>query len=257
MKNSLANMRARREEILRFLDSGEKTIKCISAHVHVSELTVRRDLFSLSEEGLIIKKHGSACCKGDEGLEGFSAKGGKNTYQKKAIALEAAKFIFPGETVFINAGTTTLEVIKCLLDKPITIVTNNAEALALVHLESKAKILCTGGEYNARNKSFSGQLATALVDIMYAQTCILGINGFDVESGLTTSFYPETMINKDFIRRTAGKKIIIADSSKCGKTKSFQSASWNQIDVFITDWLIDDATITSIRNKGVETIIAR
>lgn len=194
---------------------------------------------------------------------------GRGTYPEEAVAALLLNRQFDSRTeteygvqcrhldsVFINAGTTSLEVIKILLDMRVTILTNNSMATSLRTEKSKATLILTGGEYNATNRSFTGQLALSLIEMAYASVCILGINGVTAEKGLTTAFYPETMVNIEFMKRSKGKTIVIADGSKIGKTYSFKTAPMEEVNILVTDSSAEAGELSKIKELGTEVIIA-
>ena len=258
MKQSLVEIRLRQDKILHKInEAGSVKVSELSELLNVSELTIRRDLADLGEKGLIERFHGGAKIASKNSTEsyGFLSKNEMNQRQKKAIARTTAKLISDGGYIFVNAGTTTLEIIRCLLDKEITIVTNNAPACNMFS-DSKANLISTGGEYNKRNRSYSGPLATEMINHIYASACILGINGITASDGMTTAYYPETMINNDFISRCRGNVIVAADSSKIGKTYNFTTASFSDIDYLITDNDADKGELAKIEKLGVKIIIA-
>lgn len=236
MKQSQAVVQKRHQTILDLIEKKQNIqVSETSKALGVSELTIRRDFDLLASKGYLIRYHGGA-----RQLEStlhtapFFNKNSMNRVQKEQIAKVAASFIFDGDTVTLNAGTTTLEVFKAAMDKKATIVTNNATACVLLE-EANLSLVCTGGEYNAKNNSYAGPLSTALISKMFSNICILGVNGITAEEGVTTAFYPETMINQMFLKQNRGLKIVVADGSKLGRTFCFNSATIDAFDILITD----------------------
>lgn len=260
MKRSIDEIKKRHGEIIEILSNNpDASIKELSKRLKISELTVRRDLEKLQQNGFLQRIRGGAIIKQNKGeviTVSYENKDGKNLSQKQLIAKKAIEFVNEGDTVFINAGTTSLEVIRLLKDKKVTILTNNAMAISVFTNGSKASLILTGGEFNEKNMSYFGQMASATINMMYASICILGINGITANEGLTTAYYPETMVNMEFMKRCRGKVIVIADGSKVGKTYSFETASSSDIDYLVTDSTANTAQLNSIRSKGVEVIIA-
>lgn len=237
----------------------ELSLKQLSEMFQVSELTIRRDLIKLQKSGHLKMEGGVIVVNENEeetSTVSYEKKFGKNLAQKQKIARKAVQFVNEGDSVFINAGTTSLEVIKILLDMRVTILTNNSMATSLRTEKSKATLILTGGEYNATNRSFTGQLALSLIEMAYASVCILGINGVTAEEGLTTAFYPETMVNIEFMKRSKGKTIVIADGSKIGKTYSFKTAPMEEVNILVTDSSAEAGELSKIKELGTEVIIA-
>lgn len=259
MKQSQAEVRKRHQLIIELLRKKQVLYVVDAAkELGVSELTIRRDFDHLLEKGFIKRFHGGAKLVVSKSEEPpvYESKGLINKDKKEIIAKVVTDYVHAGDTVFINAGTTAYEVIKHIKDKDITIVTNNAIACNLIDSECKANLISTGGEYNARNQSYSGILATELIHKMYASVCILGVNGITASDGISTPFYGETLINEEFLSRNKGLSIVIADGSKLGKVFCFNSASMDKIDILVTDSSADEEELKKLRATNTKVIIA-
>lgn len=258
MKQSQAVVKKRQQKIVEFFEEEETlTVRELSSRLGVSELTIRRDFSYLEKKGLVKRFHGGAK-KANSAIADVLDYDNKHTHNlavKRRIANTVAQYINDGDTVFINGGTTTIEIIKAIIDKNITIVTNHAIAFTFFD-EHNAKLLSTGGEYNPKSKSYSGPLATALIDRMVANICILGVNGLTYSEGITTAFYSETMVNESFIKRTSGKVIVAADGSKLGKTFGFNTATIDKLDLLVSDSSADPIEIDLLRKAGVDIVLA-
>lgn len=258
MKQSRAEVQKRHQHLLELFNAqGIISASEASKLLNVSELTIRRDFDVLENKGYITRFHGGAKLKtpAHESAPVFESRGTINQIQKQQIAQVVSRYIHEKDTVFLNAGTTTLEVIKYLKDKDITIITNNAPAFSIIQ-KSTATLISTGGEYNNRNKSYTGVLATHLINKVIASVCILGVNGLSYNDGITTSAYLETMINENMLKRCKGEKIVVADGSKIGQTFCFSSASISDIDILVTDSSADPTELKLIQDAGVKIILA-
>lgn len=100
-------------------------------------------------------------------------------------------------------------------------MTNNALAYQYEE-QMHGTIICTGGTYTKLTRSYVGELAADLVNKVYADICILGVNGIDSVRGVTTAILQETMINQNMVNRCLGPVIVVADGSKIGKTFSLR-----------------------------------
>lgn len=257
MKRSKAAIQQRQQEILTIFEQQPVLyVSDLAKQFNTSELTIRRDLETIASKGLITRFHGGArLLTSPEPVLEFSSKDSMNQPQKHMIAEVAATFINEQDTVFLNSGTTTLEVIKNIKDKAITVVTNNAPASEIL-VDTAAKLISTGGEFNSKNKSFSGPLATNLINKIFSTVTILGVNGISASNGVTTAYYPETMINEAFLNQSKGVKIVVADGSKLGKTFSFNSTSIGNINIIITDSSADIEEVSKLRALNIKVIIA-
>lgn len=257
MKQSQATVKRRHQKILDYFKiETSMSVKDLSERLKVSDLTIRRDLDSLTEKGLVKRFHGGAKAIDSSVLDTpeYDNKNILHHDKKVAIAKVVARYLKDGDTVFVNAGTTTYEIIKVIRDKNVTIVTNHAIAYSLVD-NCKATLLSTGGEYSQKTRSYSGLLATTLISKMFANICILGVNGITLNEGVTSAYYPEILINKEFINRTSGLRIIAADGSKLGKVFGFTSTNINNIDIIITDTSANPEEVAKLRNANIEIIL--
>lgn len=255
MNQSKTVIQERQRQLFEYIKKNS-TIKVSSASkkFQVSELTIRRDLEELEKKDLITKFHGGASINNsfseyDTVLE---EKQIQNEHIKNLIGRQAVALIQDGSTVFLNSGSTTLSVLKQLNNKNVRVVTNNALAPACVwsdHLE----LIMTGGECRNRSKSLIGSFAVNVINSIYGNYCVLGVNGIS-SFGTTTSVYQETPINEAMVKRCNGKVIIVADGSKIGKSYNFISIPIQDIDILITDPSADASELEKISAKGVKII---
>ncbi|WP_428770577.1 DeoR/GlpR family DNA-binding transcription regulator [Treponema sp. HNW] len=257
MKQSKETVNRRHQRIIEiFNEKNPLYVTELSTKLDISELTVRRDFEALAKMGIVERFHGGArlIVRHDDTPE-YSSKNTIAQEQKRQIAQIAARYIKDGDTVFLNAGTTTFEIIKAIKDKHITVVTNNSLA-SIVLRNTNASLIATGGEFNAKNLSYSGVLATYLINKIFSSVTVLGVNGLSAAEGVTTAYYPETMINQEFLKQSKGLKIIACDGSKLGKTFSFNTAHITGIDLVITDSSALPAEIEKIRQQGIQVVMA-
>lgn len=256
MKQSKYAISKRREYILSYLrENGETKVEKLSELCQVSALTIRRDLDALEAINAVARSFGSAQLASQaDGPTTFEEKETAHHWEKVRIAAEAAKYIPDGSTVFMNSGTTVLQVLKVLQDRDVTVVTNNALAYQFGS-RSKGLIICTGGTYLDLTKAYVGDFASDIVSKIYADVCILGVNGISAVSGLTTSVLQETIINEKMSDRCLGKIIVVADGSKVGRTYSFVSLPIHRVDLLITDASADAEEIERLRSIGLEIVI--
>jgi DeoR family fructose operon transcriptional repressor len=208
----------------------------LSERFGVSVLTIRRDLDLLASQGLVERTHGGATSRRSLPVEpAYSQKALEYPEEKRAIAEAAARLIEPGDTVFINSGSTTLEVIRALRHHEITIVTNNIDAAWIANEETRFRLILTGGVYRNRSHSVSGSFATPVIDLVYANKAVIGVDGFSLGSGLTTPVIEEAETTRAMIARTVGKVIVVATGSKMGVVSNFKTVDAHSVHVLVTD----------------------
>ena len=256
MKQSRAAILQRREQILRrLLQDGEVQVSALCEQLNMSEITIRRDLQEMERHGLLLRFHGGARAKEQaQELLYFDDKRSSLQKEKNLIADAVAAMVEPGSTLFCNAGTTTLAVMSRLKDCRIRVITNNAMSTAVL-AGGACELICTGGEYQDRTRSFCGDFATHIISKVYADFCILGANGVSVAGGVTTTVYNEIQLNEMMAKRCQGKTLIAADGSKIGKTSCFTCLPLSQVDMLVTDSSADKEEVALIRKAGVEVRI--
>ena len=256
MKQSRTAILQRREQILdRLLQEGEVQVSELCCRFNMSEITIRRDLQEMEQRGLLQRFHGGARTKQQvHELLYFDDKRSAQQREKNLIADTLAQMIKPRSTLFCNAGTTTLAVMSRLSDCKIRIITNNAMSTGVL-AGGACELICTGGEYQDRTRSFCGDFATHIISKVYADICILGVNGISVSGGVTTTVYNEIQLNEMMAKRCQGKTIVAADGSKVGKTSCFTCLPLSQIDMLVTDSSADKEEIKQMRKLGVEVLV--
>ena len=162
----------------------------------------------------------------------------------------AASLVAENETVFVNAGSTTLEVIRHLRGKRVRIVTNNAACLGL-DIAPEQELILLGGDYRAPSKSLVGDLTIAGLHSIFSSVTVLGINGVSIKKGCTTAVHPETAVNKAMIENSTGKVIIVADHTKMNCVSSFLTCPLDRIDMIVTDWRAPPAFCEEIEASGL------
>lgn len=229
----------------------------VSQALNVSEITVRRDFDYLEKKGQITRFHGGATLNASHNGNSVlhDSRDDLHSREKQLIARVVASLIGENQTVFMNAGTTILEVFKAVRSKHIRVVSNNALAGGVIG-GSSIEFICTGGIYQEKTRSYVGDLATPLLCKVYADVCVLGVNGISSCDGITTQTYSDTMLNDLMVKRCRGKKIIAADGSKIGKTFCFTSFPLDAVDILVTDSSADSEELSRIRELGIQVILA-
>ena len=237
---------------------GLVTVEALSNILNVSVITVRRDLSVLEEKGLLERTHGGAIfTKPIERESYYSEKDRRNKEQKESIGKAASDFIEDGDTVFINSGSTTYQVIRFLESKnDVTIITNNAAAVADFVVKSGVELILTGGIYRHQSNCLIGDFAVNTVNMVVASKIILGVDGLCFNEGLTSPVYQEAGITKTMLERTHGQVICVADSSKMGKVTNFVISPLSVLDILVTDSLFDDELRSGFEKINTKIIIS-
>lgn len=197
----------------------------------VSDMTVRRDLERLGQEGLIQKVHGGATVprSGDE--PGFEAKALRALAEKHAIAEVAATLVQPGRSVALGPGTTTWLVAQHLVNVPDLTITTNSVRIADV-LGSTHDVVITGG-VRTPSDALVGPVADLVLRSLHFDVAFLGCHGMSVD-GLSAPDMGEAATNRSFVR-AAARVVLVADSSKWDRVGLMSFADLSDVDVLVTD----------------------
>lgn len=242
----------RRRRILELLrERGAVRASELGARFGVSEITIRRDLDSLARGGLLERSHGGATL-----LDGAPAMvvAPERTAAKRAIGRVAAALVRPGETVFLNGGTTTLEVFRHL-SVPATIVSNNVFA-ALEPLVGAGELILLGGHVRTDlgERTVVGPFATETLRRTFATRAILGVGGVAADAGLTTPLAAEAEVARLMIEQTRGPVVVVTDGSKLGTVSDFAVGPLGAMDVLVTDGDVPEPERTAIAAAGVQVV---
>ncbi len=211
-------------------------VEDLGVELNVSSATIRRDLVDLEGRGKLRRVHGGAVA-----LEGrleeppiFDDKASVAVEEKRSIATEALKFIQPEDTIYVDGGTTTLELIRMIRDlQNITVVTNSLRA-AVELGGSGPRLILIGGELRRRSQTLVGPLTRGTLSELHVDKAFMGTMGLTIEEGMTTTD-PAEAYTKELVMKQAGEVILLVDSEKIGKISFARSGEIDQIDHILTD----------------------
>lgn len=220
--------------------NGAVRIADLTRDLGVSDMTIRRDLAELSEQGLVRKVHGGAVAPHTTSHEpGFAAKSLLEAEEKRAIAQAAAHLVAPGSSIALSAGTTThllaARIAAMTTLRPLTVVTNSLPVAETLHRTDDPRIetvLCGGSR--TPSDALVGPLAEAALAGLRVDQAFLGAHGVDPEIGLTTPNLVEAATNRALIH-SAGRTVVLADHTKWHTTGLSVFATFADIDVLVTD----------------------
>jgi DeoR/GlpR family transcriptional regulator of sugar metabolism len=259
--------RQRQERILEALRaSGGVRVSDLTETLHVSYMTIRRDLDALAEQGLVEKVHGGATAtatatataaqrSADE--PGFEAKSVRELGEKEAIAAEAVQLVRPGTAIGVSAGTTTWTLARYLRDVPnLTVVTNSIPVAEVMRHDGRTdlSVVLTGG-LRTPSDALVGPVADAAVRAMHVDLLFMGVHGMDERGGFTTPNLLEAETNRALVR-SARRLVVVADHTKWGIVGLSTIAALGEADVLVTDdALAPEAQATLSEHVG-ELIVA-
>lgn len=236
-------------EILR--DGGDVTVSALSETLGVSVVTIRADLKSLEERGLILRTRGGAIpAFHPEMLD----KKGSHTAEKERIARAAADMVKDGDQIMITNGTTSALVGRYLLGRrDVQVVTNSTLLLPYARVNPNLNITFVGGEFRPSAEALVGPEAVSRIDQFHVSLTITGTDGFTLEHGLTTHLVENAEIVRKMCAQ-ADKRVLLADSSKFGNKGFVKILPLEAIDIIITDTGLDKDIVKRIEELGVTVV---
>lgn len=181
-----------------------------------SESTIRRDLASLEEQGKLVRVHGGAKrVYTIEQEQSLTEKSVKNIHNKEKIAKLAASFVEDGDTIFLDAGSTTFFMVPFLKEKNIRIVTNAVQH-ALLLANQNNDVLLIGGKLKNTTQAIVGTTSVEQLSRYRFNKSFLGMNGIDKDYGFTTPDPEEANVKQQAFMNSS-KTYILADETKFNK----------------------------------------
>lgn len=194
---------------------GRIVAKEVSAELALSEDTIRRDLRELAAEGLLLRVHGGAL-PASPTVAGLDVRRGLAMDEKHKLACVAASMIEPGQTVFIDGGTTNLELVRCLpLDLAATVITHSPLIASALEPHRSVDVIIVGGTLLRHSMVNSGAVAYEFINRLRADLCFIGLTGLHAVEGASTSNFEEAAIKRAIIGRSA-ETVSLVTAEKLG-----------------------------------------
>jgi DeoR family transcriptional regulator of aga operon len=219
----------------------------------VSTVTIRQDLDFLGNQGLLQKTYGGAIANGEPTLDSeFSQRAMDHADQKQKIGARAASIIKPGETILLDAGSTTIEIAKRLPENAdLTVVTCAINvAMEAVKRVGVSVVLC-GGALNSRTLSVSGPYVDQALEYFHADRLFLATYSVSIDKGLGERNFSGAQTKRSLLQ-SAQQITLVCDSSKFGATSPVVIASLDVVQRVITDGGVPQEYIDFFGNRQVE-----
>jgi DeoR family transcriptional regulator of aga operon len=242
------------------LRAGQVSVDELAALLNVSAATIRRDLTLLERQGLLRRTHGGAISVEPMLYEPFRHDSSFQSHErlfaeeKRHIGLAAAELIADGETIALTPGTTTTQVARSIRHrKGITVVTNAVNIAMELSNRDDLTVFVTGGFLRGMWFSLVGHTGMQAVGELFVDKVFIGIDGIDVERGLTSRQADEAAVIRAMIRQ-ARRKIVVTDHSKLGRVDAALICATSEIDTLVTDSGAADDVIAPLIAQGIEVL---
>lgn len=251
------NIAERHKLILKKLDeNGFVDVIDLSKEFDVSLVTIRKDLKTLEEKKLLFRSHGRAIPSNPYTTENhINVKEKIQTEEKIRIAIAAGLILEPNDNIITASGTSVMEFARHL--KPVdglTVLTASLHTALILSEKPNIDIIQLGGMLRNSSLSVVGSISEKMLSEFTFTKLFLGVDGIDLEFGLTTTNAMEAALNKEMIK-AAQKIIVLADSSKFGRKGFGRICGLEDVDQIITDTGIDETTKNRLFELGIEVMI--
>jgi DeoR/GlpR family transcriptional regulator of sugar metabolism len=248
----------RQELILETLIKHESVqVSDLSTLLEVSAVTVRKDLTELEKENKLYRSHGKAILINPYiNNRSVNEKEKLATEEKNEIGKAAAAMITKDDSIIIASGTTVHALARNI--RPIhklTVISASLQVSEILANNEAIEIIQLGGTLRHSSNSVVGKYAEGILSSFCCSKLFLGVDGIDLEFGITTTDVREADLNKEMMRY-AQKCIVLADSSKFRRRGFSKIANLEDVDIIITDRGIPDSIACRIEEMGIELIIA-
>lgn len=244
----------RQKKILEILkEQGSVGVGRLSVELGVTEETVRRDLEKLEKQEALVRTHGGAIPTAESNKEmSLEKRKYLNTEAKERLAKEAASHVVPGDTIFLDASTTTFYMARELKKvKDLTIVTNSMRVIDELAGISGLKVISVGG-YASNNQSFVGDFASRYIEEnFFANKFFFSSRGVTKNGGILDSNESECGIKKSMIKNSQ-EKFYLCDKSKIGRIGFAKLADLEKIDYFITERELEEEISKILEDLNIE-----
>lgn len=252
------SIEARREMMVRYLrEHGRTTVNELAAQFNITAATIRSDLRHLERSKLVVRRYGGADAFSHPAVEDrtMDEKTALNLNTKQRIGAKAASLLKDGESIILDSGSTTLQMVPWLAERvALTVMTNSLHIMnEAVALDSSLTLLMPGGTYRKRSASFHGSQAEQAFSAFTFDKLFIGADGFDVEQGTTT--FNEAYQVSQAMCQAVRQIIVVTDSSKFGRRTPNVVVPIDKIDILITDTGISDADRQALEQHGIQVVL--
>lgn len=247
----------RHDEILKELDEkGHVLVQDLCEKLNVSSVTIRKDLNYLESLGLLFRNHGGASKQVRYAYEkNVDEKENINVEAKQVIAKAALALIQENDCIILASGTTMHYLARMLMNfGPLTVLTSSLRVAIELCNNPHINIIQLGGEVRKSSTSIVGSISEGILKQFSCNKLFLGVDGIDLEFGISTSNAAEAHLNQIMIE-CADQTVILADSSKLNKKGFGKIASLDKIDYLVTDSGISNEDRVGLEEVGVNVIV--
>jgi DeoR/GlpR family transcriptional regulator of sugar metabolism len=239
----------RRQRVLDLVSrKGFVALSDLARTISVSESTIRRDLDYWHRQGVLRRTHGGAIFVGDQGaLPALEDRSGSQIEEKRVIARAAAARVRDGDAVLLDGGTTTLEVARLLVGRPLQIVTNSLPIANLFASDRETDLVMLGGYVYPRTGVALGPQAVRMMEDIHVHQTILSVGGITAKGLFNSNLL--LVETERAMMPCADEVVVVADHSKIGRRALAFLCELTSVDVLIVDRDLTEAQRDLIKSE--------
>lgn len=249
----------RQRAILARLDrEGSVVVAELARVLGVSDVTIRKDLHELERLSLLRRVHGGAeLAHRSKWNPSIGTRLDRHPGAKAAIARAALAFVHDGDTVLLDAGTSTLALARRLRGGPgsLTVVTNSVPIVAELAQHDDIEVVALGGLVRGHSLAMIGPLTVAALARVHADVAFLGATGVSPRRGLCTPNLIEAETKAAMVR-SADRCVALVDASKLAGASLAPFCAWAELAALITDRPVPPPLADVLHEHGVRVIVA-
>ncbi len=231
------------------------TVAELAKMFSVTEETIRRDLKSLEDAGVLTRTYGGAFVQdGVKNDISISVREDVMVHDKKLIAQECRKLIKNGDTISLDASTTAFHICNEIKSMRVTVLTNSIAVVNFLKDYENITLICTGGTITGANGYFAGKTARANIESYFVDKAFISCRSVDIMHGVTDSNEEMAEFRRMYNER-ANKTYLIADHTKFDKVSFIKICSFDMITGIVTDKPPSNNWYTALENIGVRLFV--
>lgn len=233
------------------------TVEQLVDAVDASPATIRRDLIKLDEQGVISRSHGGVALRRFEPAQPTTnEKQLRSPAEKRAIARFAASLVRPGDAVVLDAGTTMLELARCLTHLPLRVITVDLHIALFLCEFRQIEVTIVGGRIDDSSQSCIGEHGRRLLRSVYPDVAFMSCNSWGIDAGVTTPTEEKAGLKQEIIAN-ARRRVLLADSSKYGAVSLFNVAPLARFSEVVTDVNLPAGAQAALQNGDFALTLVR
>ena len=228
----------------------------LCSELKVSSVTIRKDLKLLEDKNLLFKIHGGATLNNPYTVDrSVNEKEQLQSNEKLRIGQAAAALVTENESIIIASGTSVLAFAKSIpVNLPLTVITSALNVALELSRHPYTEVIQLGGMLRKSSSSVMGPYSESILKDFFCSKLFLGVDGIDLEFGLTTTNMMEAPLTRQMIS-ISQKTIVLTDSTKFGKRGFGKICNIDEIDHIITDNGISEHVVKQLESSGVAVTI--